>query len=437
MARNLVVGAPEPAAPTYFGGCETGVPSLHSTHVDRDAAVGAAGAVRTSLRGRSRAGTKRGGCDLRRDDADRRRHDESCRTGHHVLRRPHHVGVLGQRLWHADRSVLHHHQGRLEADPRAGAVCRRRRVRRDRQAHRLRDLVRRSPGYRLARTVTRHRLGSGQRRKRVRSQLHHHLEPDVHRHHQGRDLRLEQRPHHHLRQHGHGLGAARHEPDRPRHQPARQHCVTGHPQHQRPQQRPRDPSHERDHHLDGELQRNQLECQRMATQRQRNRCHQPRQHHHRQHRARQRGLGPAVLPGRQQQPRNAQRPVQQRRPRHRQPQRHRRPADREHGIPQLHHRHQRRGHIRQLPHRRQHRRGQRRLPGIQGHLLLTAQRQHRRLGLSPANDHRRPQPGVADQAGDDVRLQVVVHVSLVDAGRHRSGAGRCPGRSEVREHVGR
>ena len=392
--------------------------------------------MRTEAQRRSHVATSRRRRDLRHDDADRRCRDEPCRTSHHVLRRPHHVDVLGQRFWHADRPVLHHHQRRLAAGPRVDALRRKRRLRRDGQAHRLRDLVRRSPGHRLARTVTRHRRGPGQRRIRVRSQLHHHLEPDVHRHYQGRDLRLEQRPHHHLRQHGHGLGSARQEPDRSRHQPSREHGVTGHPQHQRPQQRPRDPRHERDHHLDGELQRDQLECQRMATQRQRNRRDQPRQHHHRQHRARQRGLGPAVLPGRQQQPRDAQRPVQQRRPRHRQPQRHGRPADREHGLPQLHQRHQRRGDIRQLPRRQQHRRGQRRLPGVQGHFLFAAQWQHRRLGLGPTNDHRRPQPGVADQAREDVRLRVVLHVSRVDAGRNGPGAGRCPGRSEVREHVG-
>ena len=97
--------------------------------------------------------------------------------------------------------------------------------------------------------------------------------------------------------------------------------------------------------------------------------------------------GLQLLHRRQQQPGHPERQLQQRRPRHRRLQRHRRPADRQHRLPQLHQRHQRRGHLRQLHGEEQHRGRQRGLPGLQRDLLLAAQ-----PATSASGTPRRPPP---------------------------------------------
>ena len=107
---------------------------------------------------------------------------------------------------------------------------------------------------------------------------------------------------------------------------------------------------------------------------------------------------------------------------------------RQHGVPQLHQRHQPRGDdVGQLPDREQHRGRQRRLPGVRRDRLRAPRRQHRRLGLGAQHstlvDHNLV---YLSKTGVDVRLGHDVHEPRRDADGLRAGGRRRPGRPEVR-----
>ena len=66
-------------------------------------------------------------------------------------------------------------------------------------------------------------------------------------------------------------------------------------------------------------------------------------------------------------------------------------------------------------------------PAYNGISCTPPRRQHRHLGLRPGHHDRRPQPGLADQARHDVRLQDVLHLPGRDAGGHRPGGAGVQG----------